>query len=396
MQAHVKKLLPVLLLAAVGIGVSLAIDVIHQRMAADVNYTSFCTVSATVDCRAVLGSRYATLWGVPVSRWALLYYGTLLAVGSGVLMTRSAALRQTLGTLIGAMALGGLVFSAYMAVIALAVVRSVCLMCSALYLVSIGLVLAAWRLRSALQITGRRQLSPRAGQDRMVMIGGAVAALALVVVAGWEAVGRGVHVPSAEEIARDRPDFYKWWFAQPVVPVRADLGQARGNRDAPVTVVEFSDFECGHCAAFHASLEQVLRRSGYDVRLVFRNFPLDSTCNPKAATRLHPDACLAAVAAECAADQGKFWEYHNLLFDHQQELSREFLFGYANRVGLDKAQFGACLSGEAARRRVEQDVLDGAQLGIDSTPTVFINGRMIRGALEPGRLADALTLARAQ
>jgi protein-disulfide isomerase len=131
------------------------------------------------------------------------------------------------------------------------------------------------------------------------------------------------------------------------------------------------------------------------VRIVFRHFPLDSACNPSVASRMHPQACLAAVASECAAEQGKFWQYHNLLFDNQQRLGREFLIAYATRLGLNTERFAACLSSDAVQARVERDTKAGAELGIDSTPTVFINGRKIKGALEPERLADALTLARA-
>jgi len=393
MEAHVKRLVPVLLLAAVGIGVSVAIEIVHQRLAVDANYTSFCNVSASVNCDAVLSSRYAVLVGIPVSRWAILYHGVLLAVAASILIVSRAPLRERLGNLVLSLAVCGFVFSAYMATVAFLVLRTVCLMCSALYLVSIGLLVSAWGMRRAVQTAGRRQLAERAAGDRWIVIGGAVAAVALVAVGGWEALGYGSRILSPDEIARTAPDFVKWWQALPVVDVGSDSGHVLGNRDAPVTLVEFSDFECGHCAAFHDSLEEVLRQGGYDVRVVFRHFPLDVSCNPKAATRLHPEACLAAIAAECAGEQGKFWEYHNLLFAHQQELSREFLFGYGARLGLDKARFAACLGSAAAAQRVAQDALDGAQLGIDSTPTVFINGRMIRGALETRRLAAALALA---
>jgi protein-disulfide isomerase len=159
--------------------------------------------------------------------------------------------------------------------------------------------------------------------------------------------------------------------------------------------VEFSDFECGHCANFHRSLVSVLRRFGRGIRVVFHHFPLDAACNRKLTARFHPQACLAAVASECAAEQGKFWQYHDILFDNQQRLDRQSLIAYAARLKLDGARFSACLESPATLARVESDITTGVDLGVDSTPTLFINGRLVKGTLEPDLLTDAVTLARA-
>lgn len=395
MSTHVKRTIPLLILAVIGLGVSVAIDRVHQRLAVDVNYTSFCNVSAGVNCDVVLGSPYALLFGIAVSRWAMLYFVLALGVGIAVTLSRSARWRQTLGTVTLVLAAWGLLFAGYMAVIALGVLRTVCLLCSTLYLVNIASFVGAWRLRSVVRIAGRREQRQRAVQERLVMLGALVTVAGLIAVGSWEAFGPARHTPDVAEIARERPDFYRWYVAQPVTEVQTDSSHSFGSADAAITIVEFSDFECGHCAAFHQSLEDVLHRGSEKVRVVFRHFPLDSACNPKVPTRLHPQACLAAIAAECAGEQGKFWEYHNVLFDNQQQLGREFLIGFAARLGLDQARFASCLSSDEARARVQRDAEAGAQLGIDSTPTVFINGRTIKGALEPARLVDALVLARA-
>jgi protein-disulfide isomerase/uncharacterized membrane protein len=397
MWERVKKSLPVVILAIIGLGVSVMIEVVHRRLAADVNYASFCNVSANVNCDVVLSSRYAWLAGISVGVWAILFYIGVLVVALGASTATRAKLRGTFGTLTFTAAIWGLLFSIYMAAIAFAILHAVCLMCTSLYLVNIGLFGAAWRLRAKLKPSGRRQATERAGQDRMVVIASILVAVVLVGIGSWEAFGRSAHLASASDIERQRPDFYRWYFAQP----RTDLPDhsnrnTRGRADAPVTIVEFSDFECGHCAAFHKSLDEVLHRVGRNVRVVFRHFPLDAACNPTVPTHVHPQACLAAIAAECAAEQGKFWQYHNVLFDHQQELGRSFLMQYAARLGLDGSRFAECLGSADARARVEHDVEEATQLGIDSTPTIFINGRTIKGALEPELLSNALTLARTQ
>jgi protein-disulfide isomerase len=156
---------------------------------------------------------------------------------------------------------------------------------------------------------------------------------------------------------------------------------AKGRPDAPVTIVEFSDFQCPACGQAYRDLHEMLARRT-DVRLVFRNFPLDNSCNEALPRALHPDACLAALAAECARQQNRFWEYHDRLFENQHTLDRESLFRYARDVGVDIPTFRNCLDAPATRDRITDDIRAGIAAGIESTPTLFINGRRIDGALE--------------
>jgi protein-disulfide isomerase len=170
-----------------------------------------------------------------------------------------------------------------------------------------------------------------------------------------------------------------------------DDAAVRGRNDAPVTIVEFSDFQCPACGqAFRDLHELVARRK--DVRLVFRNFPLDSSCNEAISRALHPDACRAAIAAECARRQNRFWEFHDRLFEHQQALDRDSMFRYARELELDIAAFRTCLDDPATRARVSDDVRAGIAAGVESTPTLFINGRRINGALEHPYYDHALIL----
>lgn len=129
-----------------------------------------------------------------------------------------------------------------------------------------------------------------------------------------------------------------------------------------------------------------------DVRLVFRHFPLDTSCNPGVPRQIHPTACAAAIAAECAGAQGKFWEYHDYLFDHQD--TSDFV-GAARRLGLDAEQFRDCVGRDAAEAVVARDVTRGVDLGIESTPTTYLNGRTIKGALEPLFYQHAVVIERA-
>src|SRR5574341_1396924 len=146
MWERVKKVLPIVLLGAVGLGVSIAIEVVHRRLAADVNYASFCNVNPNVNCDVVLGSRYALFGGVSIAIWAILYYAGILGIAALIARAARARTRARLGTLLFLIAIWGVLFSLYLAAIAFGVLRAVCLMCGALYIVNVAFFVAAWRL----------------------------------------------------------------------------------------------------------------------------------------------------------------------------------------------------------------------------------------------------------
>jgi len=385
--------MPVLLFALLGLAVSLWIGSLHVRLDTDPSYTSFCNVNDQFNCDRVLTSRYARLGGFSISTWATLYYLAVLGMGIGTAFSARARTRESLALALATLGGFGFAFSVYMAIVAFGILHTVCLMCSALYLVSIGLLVTTLRLRNALRVVGRRQ---QQAPDRSIVMAGLVATGILAILVAYELLTPSARAASAEEIRRQRPEFYSWFHSQPVIPSMAAEREAHGAPGAAVTLVEFSDFQCGHCAKLHDVLEEVLSRERGRVRVVFRHFPLDSSCNVKLTRGFHADACLAAFAAECAREQGKFWDYHSILFANQSRLGRDALIRYASDLGLDKERFIACLASDAPRLRVQRDIEDGQKAEIDSTPTIFINDRRIKGALDPDRLLDAFVLATAK
>jgi protein-disulfide isomerase len=157
-----------------------------------------------------------------------------------------------------------------------------------------------------------------------------------------------------------------------VVDVSVDDDPARGPEDAAVTIIEFSDFQCPYCGRFfQQTLPQLMQQYGDRIRFVYRDFPLD---------QIHPNARNAAIAAECADDQGRFWEYHDLLFSNQQALGVPDLKRYAEQLGLDADAFAECLDSQKYNEEVSADLRDGIQAGVSGTPTFFINGRRVVGA----------------
>jgi protein-disulfide isomerase len=164
-------------------------------------------------------------------------------------------------------------------------------------------------------------------------------------------------------------------------PVSEDRDHIRGLLTAPVTLVEYGDFECPHCGRAHSIVSELLERLPDDVRLVFRHFPL---------TQIHPHAQAAAEAAEAAGAQGRFWEMHDLLFENQDALDAPSLLGYAGALRLDLPRFEKELVGGVHTPRVRSDFTSGVRSGVNGTPTFFINGRRHDGPWDIQSLADAI------
>jgi protein-disulfide isomerase len=144
-----------------------------------------------------------------------------------------------------------------------------------------------------------------------------------------------------------------------------------GSEDAAVALVEYGDYECPYCGMAYQVVKSAQRELDKDLRFVFRNFPL---------AEAHPHARLAAEAAEAAAAQGKFWEMHDVLFEHQDALEAEDIIGYAKSLGLDMTQFGKDLQDAKYTKRVREDFRSGVKSGVNGTPTFFINGSRYEGS----------------
>jgi len=173
----------------------------------------------------------------------------------------------------------------------------------------------------------------------------------------------------------------------PVIEVGTGGRTPRGGANAPVTIIEFSDYECPFCQRAEQEVQKILNEYGDKVRFVYRDFPLP----------IHAHARLASEAAHCANAQGKFWEYHAKLFANR-DLTREKLQTLAGEVGLDRAKFDACLDKQEFKAAIDQDVADGASVGVTGTPTFFINGRLLSGAQPYEKLKEVIDeeLARAK
>ena len=158
----------------------------------------------------------------------------------------------------------------------------------------------------------------------------------------------------------------------------------RGPAVAPLTLVEYGDYECPYCGAAYPIVKEIEQILGDELRSVFRNFPLGE---------IHPHAVQAAEAAEAAAAQGRFWEMHDRLYENQQRLDTSDLLSHAQSLGLDVARVQADLDEHAHERQIRNDFLSGVRSGVNGTPTFFINGMRHNGSYDLETLLGALRAA---
>jgi protein-disulfide isomerase len=164
------------------------------------------------------------------------------------------------------------------------------------------------------------------------------------------------------------------------IPV-SERDHARGPADAPITLVEYGDYQCPFCGAAYPVVKRLQKTLGKRLRFVFRNFPL---------TQAHPYAMVAAEAAEAAALQGKFWEMHDLLFEQQTFLEPDIIPLWAKKIGLDLEEFGNEIKQGVVGKRVKEDRQSGIRSGVNGTPTFYINGIRYDGSPDYESLLAAL------
>ncbi|HJS19449.1 MAG TPA: thioredoxin domain-containing protein [Anaerolineales bacterium] len=155
-----------------------------------------------------------------------------------------------------------------------------------------------------------------------------------------------------------------------------EQGHILGSEDAPVTVIEFADFQCPYCTGAESIVKQIVSQYPGKIKFIYRHFPLSA---------IHPHAMQSAMASECANEQGKFWEMHDLIFHRQQNLkgdnlsNEDFFVNIAREIGIDVFSFNDCLDRQAFNDYISQDISDGLKYGVNRTPTFFVNREKVVG-----------------
>ncbi len=380
MSAPRRPLLLLAVLALLGAIDGLYLTLVHlDYEVGAVGLAAACHKFSSTGC-AVTAGRFGDVAGIPVA--TIGFAGALVtAVVATVAWRRRDRWDDPYRSAAVLLAYVSVLASIAMAVLSF-VEGAYCPFCLLWYGINAALGWAAWRSRDA-HLGIRDMLDDALGTPALVAAG----IFGAVLFSTMKYYDHRRTVLEQQRFDALVPALVREFQAKPaVLIVIADDAASRGPADAEVTIIEYGDFECPYCRRLWASVEHYAETSGRRVRVAFAHYPLDSSCNPDV-DKLHPNACAAAVAGECARRQGKFFEYGQQMFDHQADLDRDDLLAYAEAVGLDRSAFTTCLDDPTAIARVRADVTRGAALNITGTPTFFINGRRWTGVLSPDELA---------
>jgi uncharacterized membrane protein len=385
MTARTRALL--LAFAVLGLAAASYSSFVHYRMLTQSGYSSLCDINATVSCTDVYESQYGSVFGVPVAIFGVVFFAIVLAL-VGVAGRAGSPARDNVPGYVFVMSTLALAFALYLAYASYFVLHKFCIFCAINYVAVIGLFVvsggAAKYPMTTVPTRASRDLkslfvSPMALIIALVVIGGGVAAIALFPKAAPNAGGAAEAQVSSPPLApEDRARLEQWWDLQPKValPIAPSAG-------VKVQIIKFSDYQCPGCRAAHNVFRQVLPR--YDksvVEFVMKHYPLEGECNPNVPGGNHYAACEAAAAYVMARGTGFQQQLDDWLFANQQTLTREVVKkAVEDQVGIK--DFDARY--ERALQEVKTDASMGGLMKVGSTPTVYLNGRMIAGRTPQGQ-----------
>lgn len=353
-----------------------------------------CSESATVSCDEVNTSTWSEVFGVPLATWAIATYVTFAVLTVLALRGRRAA-----GSVLFIGGAAVTAFSLFLLYVALSQVGFLCSWCLRLYIVNAATFVLAWLATGP----GRPD---RAMLLRAAAIFAVVALLSISVQRIYRRQLIGAPASVATKPAEPAMVEHDPAASAPerTVAVTSEDGKTgalviaprdawKGNPKAKVTLVEFADFQCGHCRNASIALSKVFEMYGDRVLFVFKHYPLDPMCNPGIENLKHMLGCPAARAGACAREQGKFWAFHDLVYANQKELSTENLRVHAERAGLELASFDACVADPRSLDAVRGDGELGKALNLHGTPRIFIGGALYTGGRSPEAISRAIETA---
>jgi protein-disulfide isomerase len=365
-----------LLSCLAGLGLSILLERIHFEIHTNPSFHSFCAIDRKVNCDLVARSSFAVFFGVPVAAWGIFGYAVAAVVSLWGTRSHRPLLAAGFGLYLG---LAFAMTSIALGTISVLLISAVCILCIATYAVNVLFFLCALLAARPFGLAAALADPIRAVRSRplralAILAGLAVGALGLMV--AHPSYWKGRH-----ETERHRP-------AEPTLPTGIEPGGGHfiGAEKPAVTLVEFSDYECPYCRQAHAQLRALLERYPNQLRLVHRHYPLDQSCNSSLKAPMHENSCFAAMIAECAGRQGRFWQANDYLFEEARMLNARTNSEIAHDLGINAATLESCLR-EEGPRAVALDVDEGNRLGIQGTPTFFVDGKTYTGQLPPWLLA---------
>ncbi len=392
------------------LGVALSVVSLYEHVAANSGLElgkSFCNINASFNCDAVNQSKWSSLFGVPIASYGLAFYLFLFVFGQFARSDRFVSDRVFSGvfSFLSTMAMLVSLFLFYVSEV---LIGTLCLVCLGMYLVNIGLFVFSYRLPS------HYNFLDRLGNGFTSLLGG----LTLPFSSDTERriIGNAgfVFVVVSFFMIRSLPDFFLINYILPSAQTKEYGEAAKGAVDAwrsapptvfesqsesmlsadfrigddnkPIQIVEFSDFECPACRRLAGELEELIGKLQLadKISFTFKNFPIDNACNPYIHRVFHKHACFAAQFARCAGEQGKFWEATSFLFANQsfeekleiKEL-QDRIYKDSEVLGLDLEAQKSCVESGRHLEKIRSDIEQGTKLGVEGTPSVWINGKRV-------------------
>ncbi|OGP17722.1 MAG: hypothetical protein A3I75_06160 [Deltaproteobacteria bacterium RIFCSPLOWO2_02_FULL_50_16] len=379
-----KSTLALLLLSLVGMGACLYLTHHHyQIFKQGFMGKSFCTLSSFVDCDVPLMSSYSKIGRMLTAEVGVLFYLFFGIISLWALFVPQA--RRPIFRFLFFPSLASLLYSAYFAYISIYVLASLCIFCAVTYGVNLGflvVVLVGLKLnplKAPSFVAGYvRDIfnKSRPAEDHPHFLRYFVGMILMGVVGFFffQGLNKDIH---ARTPPFNKQMFLGKFFEQPVQEINLTRQPTKGNPQAKIHIIDFSDFQCPFCRRAAFSLMPYLGSYRNDVKITYVNYPLDMSCNPKIQRSMHGQACLAAKAALCAEKKGKFWEYHDLVFENQNKLSRKTLLRLAKKLDFSEEEFSQCLASDEIAARLAEDIEIAGQLDIQGTPALYLNGRHV-------------------
>ncbi len=364
------------LVSAVGIGLAVELTRIHIRVHEDPSTRSFCTLSEHVNCDKTAQSAFAVLLGVPTSVWGLLGYCVILLLAVFGWRSRRSFVVLPFAALSLFCSLSALV----LAVVSL-VQRNLCILCLATWLVDFTLLATAIAmLRRVGTVSAMADLRDAWRSHRPWMLVAVLIGFALlpfvwaVTPRAWGKSGEQAATSRLAERRRTHADAHLQQGLD-------DAGHPyMGARQPKLTIVEFADYQCPHCANAHAEMRELVAKHPDEIRLVHRHFPLDPQCNSLLQRPFHPHACLYSKMAVCATLAGKFWQANDYLFEHGRDTELITVEALAQHLGIDSHAMQSCLDAAGADK-LKVDIDEGLTLKMTGTPSFVVDGKLYPGSV---------------
>ena len=373
------------LISIVGIGLAVELTLIHARVHANPTTRSFCTISEHVSCDKTVQSAFATFAGVPLSIWGLFAYISLLLLALWGWRSRKViglALLAAVSVLCATTGLALALLSLWL--------RNLCILCLASWIVDWSLLVVA--LRMVRRVGFPRLLSEVRylwQMRRPWLLGAAIGAIFGVL--GLRHVTRKTWGKAAPQEAFANRSLLDRSHADADAKISQGMDDAghpyMGAVQPKLTILEFADYQCPHCAHAHSEMRDLLAKHPNEIRLVHRHFPLDHQCNSLVNRPFHTHACEYAKLAACAAMAGKFWPANDWLFEHGRDEVPVTSTALAQQLNLDPGQLKECVEKSGAEL-IKGDIEEGLRNNIQGTPTFVIDGKVYPGRV-PDELVDA-------